>query len=332
MRNLVWLVAFTVVGVGCGVDDSKTVLAPDGSDRLASGRDAPGKWSPFRKIIELPDGFRPEGIAIGIYLDFYVGSLADGAIYRGDLRTGEGDIFVPGTGGVAAGLEFDRRSGRLLVAGGPTGLGSIYDAETGERIAAYELAEANAGFINDVVATDGGAYFTNSFAPVLYRIPLGHATGVHEYAVEEVPLGDGFAFVPGEFNANGIEATPGGSWLIVVNSFRGELYRVDPESGEAQLIDLGGENVMNGDGLLLEGRTLYVVQNFLNQIAVVRLDREWGSGEVVRLIKDPAFDIPTTVGSFGPALYAVNSHFDEPPTPETEYEIVRVEKRSRYMP
>ena len=33
---------------------------------------------------------------------------------------------------------------------------------------------------------------------------------------------------------------------------------------------------MNGDGLLLDGRTLYVVQNRDNKVAVVRLSRRLG--------------------------------------------------------
>ena len=71
--------------------------------------------------IDLPDGFRPEGVATGRSTSFYVGSLADGAIYRGNVVTGEGGILIPGTqGGVAVGLEVDSRN-RLFVAGGPTG-------------------------------------------------------------------------------------------------------------------------------------------------------------------------------------------------------------------
>jgi len=34
---------------------------------------------------------------------------------------------------------------------------------------------------------------------------------------------------------------------------------VDPDTGEASAIDLGGDAVPNGDGLLLRGHTLYVV-------------------------------------------------------------------------
>ena len=55
---------------------------------------APGDT--FPKIIPLPNGWQPEGIASGRGTAFYAGSLANGAIYAGDFRTGEGRILVPG--------------------------------------------------------------------------------------------------------------------------------------------------------------------------------------------------------------------------------------------
>ena len=42
---------------------------------------------PFPAHIDLPDGFRPEGIAIQGNT-FYVGSIPTGAVVRGNLRTG----------------------------------------------------------------------------------------------------------------------------------------------------------------------------------------------------------------------------------------------------
>jgi hypothetical protein len=98
-------------------------------------------------------------------------------------------------------------------------------------------------------------------------------------------------------------------------------------SGEAQAIDLGGVSLPNGDGLLLAGRTLYVVQNRLNQIAVIELAPGLLSGVVVDSLTDADFDVPTTVTSFGDSLYAVNARFGTPPTPSTQYDVVRVEKR-----
>ena len=281
----------------------------------------------FPEVIALPNGFRPEGIASGRGNLLYAGSLATGAIYQADARTGEGSLLVgPQEGRVSVGLEFDQRTGYLFVAGGPTGSGYVYDTRTGADLGAFTLATGSPTFINDVAVTRDAAYFTDSSQPVLYRLPLGPGGKPTSGEVEVLPLSGDFEFVPGAFNANGIEATPNGKWLIVVNTATGSLYRVDAATGAATLIDLGGASVPNGDGLLLEGNTLYVVQNFLNQIAVVRLKANFTSGAIVQTLTDEDFDIPTTVTRAAGALYAVNARFSTPPTPDTEYWITRVER------
>ena len=283
---------------------------------------------PFPEVIPLPDGFRPEGIAVGNGSTFYVGSLGTGAIHRGDLRTGEGSLLFAGEPGrVATGLEYDSRTGLLFVSGGPTGMAYIYDGETGATKASIELTASTDTFINDVVITKDAAYFTDSFRPVLYRVLLqnnGQLTDPIE--VQELSLTGDFDFVQGEFNTNGIDATPNGKTLIIVNSTLGTLYTVDPGSGEATLIDLGGDTVSSGDGILLHGKTLYVVRNFLNQIAVVELDSDLSAGSVVGTITSASFDIPTTIARFGSSLYAVNARFTTPPTPSTPYDVVRVSR------
>src|SRR5687767_9584866 len=284
--------------------------------------------APFPEVIPLPDGFRPEGIAIGTGTTFYVGSIPTGAIYRGDLRTVEGEILVPAQEGRSAiGLKFDDRTGLLFVAGGATGYAYVYDAETGDNVAAIQL-ESMESFINDVVITRDAAYFTNSLQPVLYKVPLKNNGRLPERPrVVEIPLGGDYQFTPGEFNANGIAATPNGKWLIIVNSFEGALYRVDPQTGVAARINLRKGAVPNGDGILLQGQNLYVVQNFLNQIAVVELNDRFAAGEIERTITSPLFRIPTTVARFGSTLCVVNARFDTPPTSDTEYEVVCLPKR-----
>ena len=282
----------------------------------------------FPEVIPLPDGFRPEGVVIGRGHYFYAGSLADGRIYKGDLRTGEGGVLVEGqTGNVAVGLAYDSRSNYLFVAGGPTGKASVYDADTGQEVAVYDLPVATNTFVNDVVVTRSAAYFTDSFAAQFYVLPLSaQGTLPDASQVEAVALGGDFEQEDG-FNANGIDATPNGKELVIVNSTAGKLFRVDPDTGNATLIDLGGDTVTSGDGILLDGKTLYVVQNFLNQIAVVKLDSKLASGTVVRTITDPKFDVPTTIAEFGSDLYAVNARFTTPPEPTTEYDVVQVSKR-----
>ena len=277
----------------------------------------------FPDVIPLPNGFQPEGIASGNGTTFYVGSIPTGAVYRGDLRTGEGDELVHAQiGRSAIGLKYDERTGLLFVAGGPTGFAYIYDGQSGANVAEIQLTTLPS-FINDVIVTRDAAYFTNSSQAELYRVPLDN-NGEPMQSSETIPISGDYVFTPGAFNANGIAATPDGQTLIIVNSVDGALYKVDPSTGNATLIDLGGEAVPNGDGILLQGQTLYVVQNFFNQIAVLELNSELTAGTIVDTITSSSFGIPTTIARFGDALYAVNSHFDITPTPDTEYEIVRV--------
>jgi len=279
----------------------------------------------FPDVIPLPNGFQPEGIASGTGTTFYVGSIPTGAAYRGDLRTGEGEILVPAQAGRAAiGLKYDERTGLLFVAGGPTGYAYVYNGETGANVAEIQLT-TGPSFINDVVVTRDAAYFTNSFQPVIYRVPLANNGELPPNPTsEEIPLSGDYQFTAGAFNANGIAATPNGKTLIIVNSTEGALYNVDQTTGIATRIDLGGGSVPNGDGILLQGKTLYVVQNQLNQIAVVELNSDFTEGTIVDTITSSSFRVPTTIARFGDSLYAVNARFGKPATPDTEYEVVRV--------
>jgi sugar lactone lactonase YvrE len=275
----------------------------------------------FPDRIELPNGWLPEGIATGKGTTFYAGSRAAGAVWKGDLRTGEGSVLVqPQAGRVATGLMVDRRD-RLFVSGANTGRAWVYDADDGSELAAYNLATAPT-FINDVVVTREAAWFTDSQKPVLYRIPIGQRGELG--AAETVPLSGDYSHQTG-FNLNGIDSTRDGRTLIVVQSNTGKLFTVT-RRGVTEEIDLGGATVTNGDGILLDGRTLYVVRNQLNQIAEIRLSRDLESGRVVDTITDPDFDIPTTVDEFGNHLYAVNARFNTPPTPDTPYWVTRVRK------
>jgi sugar lactone lactonase YvrE len=287
--------------------------------------------SNFPERIALPDGFRPEGIAIGKGGTFYVGSIPSGAIYRGSLKTGEGDEFIPGaaTGKAAIGVELAH--GRLFVAGGGTGKGFVYDAETRalllERQLAADPITPNSTFVNDVVVARGGAYFTDSRRPFLYR--LGR-----DGTVERIPLTGDIVYAPPPVNnANGIDTTPNRKKLIIVQSNTGKLFTVNRRTGVTREIKLDNavtdeDSVVNGDGILLDGgRTLYVVQNRDNKIAVIRLDRGLTSGTIVHYITDPEnFDVPTTIDEFGKWLYAVNARFG---TSENNYWITQVRKFSR---
>ena len=89
------------------------------------------------------------------------------------------------------------------------------------------------------------------------------------------------------FNANGIAETPVHRALLAVQSVTETLSRVNPRTGVATRVDLGGYALTNGDGLLVRGRTLYVVQNQLNQVAVLKLNRRGTAGALVKTFARP---------------------------------------------
>ena len=273
----------------------------------------------FPEVISLPNGFQPEGIAIGDGKTFYVGSIPTGAIYRGDIRTGQGSVFIQGaTGHAATGLK--ATDGRLYVSGAGTGKAWVYNIKTGALLKEYQLAAGTGPtFINDVTVTRNGAYFTDSNRGVIYRVPTNLG------AAQTISLTGDFQLVSG-FNLNGIASTPNGKTLIAVQTANGKLFTISPTTGATHAIDLHGASVVNGDGILLQGRTLYVVQNQNNQIAVIRLSADLTTGTIVRTITSPHFDVPTTIAQHGNRLYAVNARFTTPPTPDTTYTVVSVNR------
>lgn len=290
---------------------------------LSTGSPAAPEKGPFPDVIQLPTGFRPEGIEVGRGTTFYAGSVGNGAVYRGDLRTGTGAILVPGAAGKAAtGIELDSHN-RLFVAGAATGTATVYDAGTGALVRTYTLGTAPT-FINDVVVTPTAAYFTDSQKPVLYRVPIA-STGALGNA-QTINLGGDYTHVDGQFNLNGIDATSSGKTLIAVQSVNGRLYRIDPTTGVAKTISLGAGSVPNGDGILLTGNTLYVVQNQLNRVAVIALGFGLSDGRIVALLTDSDFSVPTTIDDFGRRLYAVNARFGQQSPDTLPYEVVQLRK------
>jgi sugar lactone lactonase YvrE len=287
---------------------------------IAGASSAAGKA--FPQVIQLPRGFQPEGIEVGRVTTFYVGSVANGAIYRGNLRTGRGAVLVRGAGGNAAtGIELDSRN-RLFVAGAATGKAHVYNASTGALIRTYTLATSDT-FINDVVVTETGAYFTDSRKAVLHHVPID-ADGTLESTAHTIPLTGAFSLASG-FNLNGIDASSSGN-LVAVQSNKGTLYRIDPLTGGTREIPLRGAAVPNGDGILLTGRTLYVVQNQQNRVAVIALSANLASGRVITRLADRDFDVPTTIDDLGRRLYAVNARFGTANPGSAAYQVVQLAK------
>jgi sugar lactone lactonase YvrE len=307
MRRLI-TVALALVAIGSGVIGAS-----------APGNAAPGR---FPGDIPLPNGWRPEGLTVGRGTSFYVGSLVDGAVFRGNLATGKGAVLVPGTPGTAkTGLKVDGRN-RLWAAGAGGGDGTVYDAASGAMLAHYVFTGTTATFINDIAVTARAVYFTDSQQPQLYVVPLGPGGRLPDQSrVRTLPL-QGPAADAGAFN-NGIVATPTGR-LLVVQSRAGRVVSVDPRTGASEVLDVGGYSLLNGDGMVLRGHLLYVIRNRDNLVAVLHLNRSFTAGSLVRELTSPLLRVPSTGDLFGPFLYVVNARFDITPTPDTDFDVVRL--------
>jgi hypothetical protein len=290
------------------------------------------------EAIAIPIGFEPEGIELGKGHEFFVGAFSfssafggapevsdfAGAIYKGNLRTGEGAILAPPTGKPVSGLSYDPRTDYLYAA---TGFGSgefegiftftdqgvtVYDASSGDVI--MEIGFGDGIAINDCLVTRRAVYCTDSFNPDLWKLPLEKGGRLPSNPVAEVIAMPGFEMVDG-FNANGLVGDFDGRQLVIVNITTGVLYRVDTVSGEASPLEIEGAEQLfpDGDGLYLDGRTLYIMQNFSDKIAVVQLSEDLSGGEFIKNIPGEGeinpLNIATSIIGFGNSLYAINTNF-----------------------
>jgi hypothetical protein len=280
----------------------------------------------FPARIDLPDGFLPEGIESGPGTSFFVGSLLDGSILRGDLRTGSTAVLAAGAPGRAsAGIAYEPGRDRIWVAGGgPQLVGSgdvrVYDASSGALLATYQ--PPGVGLLNDVAVTRDAVYVTDSGFPQLVVIRLARdGTLPSPSAATILPVGGDMLQAPG-INLNGIVAVHG--VLLVANSTTGRLFRVDPATGSADELDLDGANLSYPDGLELLGDTLYVVRPFDNRVTVISLGARLTGGVVLGQLTDPSLDIPSTATVASGRLWAVNLRFTTPLTPTTPYWITQL--------
>ncbi|MCG2621676.1 SMP-30/gluconolactonase/LRE family protein [Arthrobacter sp. I2-34] len=294
--------------------------APDASDTSPSPSAVSTTPAP---TIVLPGATSAEGIAAAEGDTFFAGDLVAGDIFRGDLgdRRAERFIDVP-SGRMAVGMKADQAHSLLAVAGGTTGQGYFYDTGSGKTIATLQLAKAKESFINDVVLTPAGAWFTNSRKGELYVVPISDDGKPGE--ARTVKLTGPAAEVRDGFNLNGIAATDDGRTLIVAHTNNQAVYTVDPETGASKKIS--GLDLPYVDGLVLQDRQLWAVQNFKNQVSRIRLDADLGSGAVEQVITSGQFQTPTTAALIGAKLLVVNAKFDtgNPPTAKT-YEVVIVD-------
>lgn len=215
-----------------------------------------------------------------------------GRIYRG--RIGEEALEVWQPGGVdgrttARGIDVDG-AGRVFVAGAPSGRLWVISAD-GATLAA--LATPAGTFLNDVaVGADGAAYFTDSNQASIWRVAQG--TGGAWLASLWLDASATIPVVLPGFNLGGIVATPNGRYLLVSQGTTGRLWRIDLATKEILQVDLGGASIVNADGIVLRGHTLWVVQNFSRQITELALDGHGSEARVVSVTPTPAHRTFTT--------------------------------------
>jgi hypothetical protein len=296
-------------------------------------------------LIPIPVGFEAEGIELGKGQDFFVGTLTwsgnltnAGAIYKGNLLTGEGQVLVPPTGKPLSGLSYDARTDYLYAATGfaegfagprwEQGI-KVYTATSGRLLG--EIIFGDELVINDVLVTETAVYCTDSISTTLYKLPLEDDGKVFSSTVEKIEM-TGFEMADG-FNANGLVGDFDGKELLIINIGTGVLYLVDTESGAASPVNIQGDEQLfgNGDGLYMDGRTLYIMRNFPQKIAVVQLSDDLTQGTFVKNIVSDDFSIPTTITGFGNCIYAINTHFLEftaegADTTLIQSEVVKVNK------
>lgn len=283
----------------------------------ACGTDAPAATPTLSTAYELPGAaVYPEGIAVDARTgDSYVGSYADGSVYRATDAATRAEVFLPaGADGrkTTNGLRVDHE-GRLWVIDSTAGV-TVYDTASRALLARFDAPGTAPRFVNDLAfGVDGSAYLTDSVRNVVYRASAdGIATGRGELTVafDLAPiLGPRD---PKTFELNGIVADEAGTYLLVVAMSAGELYRIDLSGAEPiRKVALRGGDVRHGDGMELRGDTLWVVHNTDNTISRWRVTDNGTTATREREFHDPALSVPTTMAHRGDRALIVSSQFDK---------------------
>jgi sugar lactone lactonase YvrE len=242
--------------------------------------------------------------------DFYTGSVVDGTIVRGNILNPQAQVFSPaGADGRSSALGMRTDRSRLYIAGGASGTVWVYDKRTGAFITKLSDGLPSTGTtLNDLAVTRSGVYVTDSLSPSLWRITQGPG-GTLTMTKWLDFTGTAFQYVSG-YNADGIQATPDGRYLIVGALNTGKLYRIDLATKAVVQIDTGAANLVDADGIELVGHDLYVARNADNQIVKLNMADDWSSGAVDTITTSPRFDYTVALAAVGPRLLVLNAQFE----------------------
>jgi hypothetical protein len=283
------------------------------------------------ETVALPDGIRPEGITSGPGTRYYVGSLADGRIVAGDLLDGSQSVLLPGAPGrQLRGLFLDDRSGLVWAAGNVGAEARVWAVDGATGGLAAEVVVPGAVFLNDLVVTDGLVWVTDSQVDRLTAIPVTSDGSPTDGEPTFLPLTGAWPTGTGGFAANGIRELADGM-LVLDHSTAGGLWAVDPATGDTTDIPVhGGPGISGGDGLELDGSTLYVVRGSgQEEVSVLRLESA-SDGWTARWrgrAEDETLDVPSTATLAGGWLWAVNARFGVASPDTASYWVTRLPAR-----
>jgi Cu-Zn family superoxide dismutase len=269
---------------------------------------------PLPATVAFPEGIAHDAAA-GVV---YTANAENGAVVRMNLSTKAVDtVAAPGVlfpGGAtpafpaALGMKVDG-GGRLWIAGGRTGKLLVLDTRSGRLIKSLTVPDPAASLLNDVAIVGNAAYITDTRVPTLWRVQV---TGNEVGALEPWLNFNGTAlqYDPAINNLNGIAATPDGRSLIVVHMGKGLLYRIDIAAKTIHPIDTAGEDLSGADGLVLDGRNLFIVRQTAVEMVTVRLSPDLARGNVEKRFKHSALAWPATAAKVGDRLIVVNTQFN----------------------
>jgi hypothetical protein len=295
-------------------------------------------------LISLPVGLEPKDIEMGQGDDFFVGAYSwssllaprvgldhpvselAGAIYKGNLSTGKGQILVapnPDNPRPVLGLSYDARTDYLYAAvGDPTtpnqGI-AIFNGTTGEMIDEVTLGEDL--FLSNVLVTESAVFATSTNRGGLFKMPLEEGGKLPSTPTFESIEMTGYD-PPERPWIWGLAGAFDGKELVVIDGLNGtgDLYRVNTANGASTKIEIYGaqKTFELGDELYLSDRTLYITQVFANSVAVVQLSDDMTEGTFVETIECGECRSPHNIAAFGDSIYAVNSNvlFDAEATAE----------------
>jgi len=262
----------------------------------------------------------PEGVAHNDKTgDFYVSSMRHGTVGLvkpdGTYKAFAKDSLLISS----VGMHADPDRNRLLVCVSDPGVSEktspktqkklarlvAFDLKTGKRQKSVDLDKvAPAGgnhFCNDIaIDGEGNAFVTDSFSPIIYRVDPAFKATV--FATSDAFKGEGFGL-------NGIVHHKDG-YLIAVKMNDGSLFKIDEKDGKA-ITPIAADKVVNGDGLVLLGDALAVIQNGeSHKLTKLKSSDGWKTAKVEKTTPLDA-DFPTTGVAVDGKLYVLMSHLGE---------------------